>query len=90
MRTREFLGGIWQFVPATWRQYGDWQECFDDHATFLQTNPRYATAFLCQSGESFAEAVQAAGYATDPNYAAKLIAIMREHNLSQYDQEQEA
>jgi flagellar rod assembly protein/muramidase FlgJ len=85
MPTREFLAGLWQFVPATWRKYADWQACFDDHAIFLQTNGRYASAFLYTNGEDFAQAVQAAGYATDPNYAAKLIAVMRQHDLASFD-----
>lgn len=92
--TREHLHGAWVFVPALWRKYPDWQGCFTDHAAFLTDNPRYHAAFALPQlgpddsqpwGEAFAEAVAAAGYATDPDYAAKLIAVMREHDLAQYD-----
>jgi flagellum-specific peptidoglycan hydrolase FlgJ len=85
MQTREFFHGQWVMVPATWRAYGDWGGCIADHAAFFLTNPRYAAAFETLDGESFARAVAAAGYATDPAYADKLIAIMRAHSLAQWD-----
>lgn len=34
-----------------------------------------------------AKALQTAGYATDPQYAAKLIAIIEQHSLNDYDTE---
>lgn len=85
MNTREFLNGQWVMVPAHWRKYPDWHGCMDDHAAFLHQNPRYAAAFKTISGSDFARSVSAAGYATDPSYASKLIEIMTEHNLAQYD-----
>lgn len=85
MQTREFLHGAWCVVPALWRKYDDWLGCINDHAEFLIANPRYRSAFSATDGEAFAQAVAAAGYATDPLYAQKLISIMRMHNLKQYD-----
>ncbi|MQA21755.1 glycoside hydrolase family 73 protein [Rugamonas rivuli] len=85
MPTREFLKGQWQMQPARWRKYPDWQGCIDDHAAFLLANPRYKPAFSCRGGEAFARAVAAAGYATDPQYADKLIAVMRGRQLSIFD-----
>ena len=85
MNTREYLKGQWVIVPARWRKYQDWQGCMDDHAAFLHGNPRYHGCFPAKDGPSFARAVAAAGYATDPQYADKLIAIMRAHNLALLD-----
>lgn len=85
MPTREFLKGQWRMQPARWRKYPDWQGCIDDHAAFLQANPRYKPAFSCRGGEAFARAVATAGYATDPQYADKLIAVMRARNLATFD-----
>jgi flagellum-specific peptidoglycan hydrolase FlgJ len=85
MDTPEFLKGQWVTVSAKWRKYADWQACMDDHAQFLLTNRRYAHALTCKDGESFAQAVAAAGYATDPKYADKLISVMRTHDLAQFD-----
>lgn len=89
-RTREVLHGQSVVITARFRAYPDWQGCMDDHAAFLHSNPRYHAAFDCKDGESFAQAVAAAGYATDPQYADKLISIMRHHNLAQYDTQEEA
>lgn len=85
LNTREYLRGTWVMVPARWRKYADWQGCMDDHAAFLRQNRRYAACFACRDGEGFARAVAAAGYATDPLYADKLIAVMRGRQLGQLD-----
>lgn len=83
--TREFLRGAWVTVPAHWRKYADWQACMDDHAAFLRQNRRYAPCFACSSGEAFARAVAQAGYATDPDYADKLVSIIDQHRLARLD-----
>ncbi|WP_109477719.1 glucosaminidase domain-containing protein [Paraburkholderia sp. C35] len=85
MQTREFLNGQWVMVPASWRVYSDWLGSISDHAQFLLTNPRYKSAFSCTSGTGFARAVAAAGYATDPDYASKIIAIINVHGLQLLD-----
>lgn len=86
MRTREFIKGQWVIVQAKWRKYPDWMGCLEDHAQFLLTNPRYEQCFTGNlSGEDFAHAVAQAGYATDPDYAKKLIATMHSHNLTLLD-----
>lgn len=85
MQTREFQAGKWVTVPANWRKYADWLECINDHAAFLRRNKRYSVAFASTSAEAFARALQAAGYATDPEYGQKLVAVMRSHNLAALD-----
>jgi len=60
----------------------------DDHAAFLHQNGRYADCFDCIMGDDFAKSVAKAGYATDPDYANKLIAIMDGHNLLSLDEDQ--
>jgi len=85
MASTEHLGGKDVLVPARWRVYADWQDCFNDRAKFFKDNPRYAACFKAVRSEAWARAVAAAGYATDPLYADKLIATMKSHNLTQYD-----
>ena len=85
LNTREFLHGTWVMVPARWRKYADWQACMDDHAAFLHQNRRYESCFLCATGDAFAKAVAQAGYATDPDYAAKLTSIIDQHQLASLD-----
>lgn len=83
--TREYLNGSWTMVNAMFRKYSDWLGSISDHAAFLMNNPRYAPAFAWTDGISFAQAVAAAGYATDPQYAQKLASIIRSHNLLSLD-----
>ncbi len=84
--TKEFLKGSWTTVYARWRKYANWQECLEDHAAFLRRNRRYAPAFdHSEDSEAFARAVAAAGYATDPNYADKLVATIRARGLAALD-----
>lgn len=85
MPTREFSGGKWVVVPAKWRKYDNWQGSIDDHAAFLLSNPRYQGAFVCSMGVTFARAVAAAGYATDPDYAAKIVSIIATYALDSLD-----
>jgi Mannosyl-glycoprotein endo-beta-N-acetylglucosaminidase/Putative peptidoglycan binding domain len=85
VRTREVVGGKDVFINAKFRRYASMEECFRAHGEFLRDNPRYAPAFRTKDAESFARAIHAAGYATDPHYSDALIGIMRENNLTQYD-----
>jgi flagellum-specific peptidoglycan hydrolase FlgJ len=84
-RTREFMSGVWTFVDAKFRAYPDWLGSISDHAQFLLTNPRYQPAFAYASGILFAQAIAAAGYATDPDYAQKIAEIIRAHSLTSLD-----
>lgn len=84
-RTREFIDGKPEIFEARFRAYSNWQGSIDDHATFLTQNPRYKPAFKHSDYMGFTEAVANAGYATDPQYAAKIIAIIEAHNLQRFD-----
>ena len=85
--TKELIRGQWVVVPAKWRKYPTWQASVDDHAAFLKRNPRYKDCFLCVSTQTFARALLKVGYATDPDYADKLIRLIGVHNLSLLDGE---
>jgi flagellum-specific peptidoglycan hydrolase FlgJ len=86
--THEFVKGQSVATTCKFREYPDWDACLADHAAFFKANPRYAACFHQTTGEGWARAVAAAGYATDPQYADKLIATMRARNLSRFDQEE--
>ncbi|WP_304991917.1 glycoside hydrolase family 73 protein [Burkholderia plantarii] len=83
--THEHLQGRDVAIIDAFRAYPDWLGSIADHAQFLTSNPRYRSAFAYTSGATFAKAIAEAGYATDPNYAAKLISIIKSHNLSALD-----
>lgn len=84
--THEHLNGKDVAMPDKFRRYASYAESMVDHAQFLLKNPRYAACFKEMTGTGWARALQAAGYATDPDYAKKLIDIMRGRNLAFYDE----
>lgn len=74
--TTEYVGGEPRRESAQFRVYGSMAESFADYVRLLSGNPRYAEALRAGGdGRRFAQALQKAGYATDPHYADKLIAI---------------
>ncbi|MBO9715904.1 MAG: flagellar assembly peptidoglycan hydrolase FlgJ [Pseudoxanthomonas sp.] len=74
--THEYVDGVRVNEQAEFRAYASPAESFADYVRMLKSNPRYQKAL--QSGGDvgrFAQALQNAGYATDPSYAAKISAI---------------
>lgn len=81
-RTLEFDGDTAKMESARFRAYGSLQEAFDDYANFLQNNPRYENALAVGADPAaYAEGLQAAGYATDPRYAAKIQSLLQRPEL---------
>jgi flagellum-specific peptidoglycan hydrolase FlgJ len=72
--TTEYVNGRPVQVREPFRSYESPEQSFLDYAN-LMMRPRYEGVRGAGSLEAQAEALQAAGYATDPEYAAKLIQI---------------
>jgi peptidoglycan hydrolase FlgJ len=71
--TTEYEGGEAVKQRAKFRSYGSYGEAFSDYARMLANSPRYGNVVRnASTAESFAGGMQRAGYATDPQYAAKL------------------
>jgi flagellum-specific peptidoglycan hydrolase FlgJ len=85
LATGEVLNGKQVVVGASWRKYGSWAECLEDHANFFKVNRRYTSCWQQTTGEGWARAVAAANYATDPDYAEKLVKTMNGRNLQRFD-----
>jgi flagellar protein FlgJ len=80
--THEYVGGVRQTERANFRAYTSAADSFADY-TRLLGNERYAAARgTGQDTHRFASALQHAGYATDPHYAAKLTAIANGSTIS--------
>lgn len=75
--TTEFIDGAMRRVTGKFRAYGSYEEAFADYAKFLTRNPRYAGVLSAEGPQQAAQALQRAGYATDPEYASKLIRLMK-------------
>jgi flagellar protein FlgJ len=74
--TLEYADGQPQRQTERFRAYGSYAEAFADYGRLLNETPRYSAAAASRDGAGFARALQSAGYATDPQYAAKLERIM--------------
>ena len=75
--THEVINGKSVKVQALFRAYDTAQESFEDYAKFIHGNPRYKNALqYTNDPEGYIQAVANAGYATDPNYADNIIAVI--------------
>lgn len=83
--TREFVDNEWITTVEGFRTYPSWEESIRDHGLFLTERSRYAGVIGEEDYRTAARALQEAGYATDPQYAQKLISIIERWNLSAYD-----
>ena len=71
------------------RKYEKPEKSFEDHSVFLLNRPWYAKLFKLAKDDykGWAKGLKAAGYATDPKYPDKLIALIERYQLYQYDDE---
>jgi Mannosyl-glycoprotein endo-beta-N-acetylglucosaminidase len=73
-------------TTASFRVYATTNDSFRDHGRLLATNSRYRAAFAyTHNPNQFAAEIHKAGYATDPQYTTKLVGLMTQYNLYQYD-----
>ncbi|MBP5418275.1 MAG: glucosaminidase domain-containing protein [Bacteroidales bacterium] len=72
------------------RSYDSAEESYNDHTDFLVSKPRYASLFQLASNDykGWAEGLSKCGYATDPNYPERLITIIEQLNLAQFDSDE--
>jgi flagellum-specific peptidoglycan hydrolase FlgJ len=83
--TQEFYSGKYVTITAKFRGYASVDASVEDHAKFLAENSRYKNILGCTDYKRACENIQADGYATDPQYAAKLISIIEANDLTQFD-----
>ena len=69
------------------RVYRHAQDSYHDHSEFLKKYDRYSFLFTydLDDYESWAKGLKKAGYATNPQYPQRLIKIIEELDLAQYD-----
>ena len=69
------------------RAYDSAFESYEDHSKFLVNSKRYSSLFNLETTDykGWARGLKAAGYATNPQYASKLIEIIQLYKLYEYD-----
>ena len=76
--TTEYINGIKQKRIEKFRAYDSYADSFKDFANLMRNNPRYENVMAnLQDVKGYAQAMQKAGYATDPNYAEKLANVIQ-------------
>lgn len=81
--TLEYRDGVAVKEQASFRAYDSYAQSFADYTDFLQRHPRYRDALKAGTDTGvFAERLQEAGYATDPNYAGKIKRIVNSDLLA--------
>jgi flagellar protein FlgJ len=71
--TLEFRDGIAANEKADFRKYSNYADSFSDYVQFMKNNSRYAQVLeKGNDSAAYADALQSAGYATDPEYAKKI------------------
>ncbi|MFK3709332.1 MULTISPECIES: flagellar assembly peptidoglycan hydrolase FlgJ [Leclercia] len=76
--TTEYENGEAKKVKAKFRVYSSYLEALSDYVGVLSRNPRYAAVTQAATAEQGAQALQNAGYATDPQYARKLTSMIQQ------------
>jgi len=83
----EHLKGQKVSLASQFRKYDTWSSSIVDHAKHLTSQPRYKSVVDEYDYQTACFAILAAGYATDPLYASKLINIIERNNLIKYDKQ---
>jgi flagellar protein FlgJ len=84
--THEVVGGKSIAQTDNFRVYASFDEAADDYADFLVANKAYAAAFaFVNDPVAFAHAIGSSKYATNPQYGANLVSIIKTNNLVQYE-----
>jgi flagellar protein FlgJ len=74
--TLEFVNNMPKKQQASFRSYGSFSHSMEDYVNFIQSNPRYEQAIgKTDTPKDYFDALQNAGYATDPNYAEKVMSV---------------
>ncbi|WP_454009932.1 flagellar assembly peptidoglycan hydrolase FlgJ [Aeromonas sp. Marseille-Q7275] len=83
--TLEYEQGVASRQKAAFRSYESFEESFNDYVDFLTSGSRYKGALAkVDSPDRYFEALQQAGYATDPQYASKLKQVLRSDAIAGY------
>ena len=90
MTTKEYTKGKWIVIKDRFKVYPSWAASIKDHTQLMLNGTQYKQenyekVIKAQNYREAAQALQDANYATDPDYASKLINVIKTYNLDKYD-----
>ena len=90
LETKEYVNGQWITVKANFATYSSWESSVKAHTNLFVygtswNKDKYRAVLNAGNYKEAAKALQEAGYATDPTYAQKLISLIEQYHLDQYD-----
>ena len=83
-KTKEYYNGKFVRIKSEFQYFGSLEHAFDRHYEIIG---KYG--YQSRDYKEWAYRVKECGYATDPNYAEKLIYIIEKHDLARLDKIQE-
>lgn len=88
--TREFWQNEWETTQASFKAYESMEDSVMDYADLMKNGTSwnsdiYNDVIEAETYKEAANAVQEAGYATDPDYAEKIIRIIEQYQLYELD-----
>ena len=81
VQTHEVVDGERIMVRDSFRRYDNYDESIADYGSFLQQNKRYKPMLQASTLQEQVEALGNSGYATDPEYADKVMSIAKSKRL---------
>lgn len=81
--TLEYKGEVPQRQKAAFRSYGSFEQSLNDYVDFVKSSPRYADAVNnAADPKEYFTSLQKAGYATDPQYANKVMSVLKGKDIN--------
>lgn len=84
--TEEYVEGQSGRYMESFKKYSSKSESFNHYGKLLSTAKRYAKVKTAKDYREAAKYIQEGGYATDPNYAEKIISVIEKYGLNKYDE----
>lgn len=90
MTTKEYTRDKWVVIKDRFKVYPSWPASIKDHTQLMLNGTQYKQenyerVIKAKNYREAAQALQDANYATDPDYASKLINVIKTYNLDKYD-----
>lgn len=90
LTTKEYTNGKWVVIRGRFKVYDSWSDSIKDHTQLMMNGTQYKkdnyqNVVDAKTYEEAAKALQKDNYATDPDYANKLINVIKTYNLDKYD-----